>query len=286
VRPRSFLWLTLVCLVISGMAVQQDSPPPPRPNAPEIRPDGYGLAYERPGGGTTTAGPPVDCSWNIFPITGLDGSSDAEATTVRQQGVEEVGPDGRAYRSDPLTGSRMVLYFRSGSDCASGLVWVSTALTARSLIPTLRLELEEVLDLPVPNMSPDPSVGSVVNLGLWVAIKEPGVSSVRLTDGPVWAEGNGQLVGFDVDFGDGNNVSCGGLGVPYPEGSNNADPGPCGHVYRQRSPDGAPFPLTITSRYEVTYRLSNGESGSLGTVSRAATFDYPVIEIVTVGSGR
>jgi hypothetical protein len=270
---------------MSGMAVQQDPPPLPRPHAPEIRPDGYRLAYERPGGGTSTPGTAIDCSWNIFPILASDGESDAEVSVAEQQGVEEVGPGGRAYRSDPLTGSRMVLYFRSGSDCVNGLVWVSTAISARSLIPTLRLELEEVLDLPVPNMSPDPSVGSVVNLGLWVAIEEPGASSVRLTDGPVWAEGNGRLVGFDVDFGDGNSVSCDGLGVPYPEGSNNADPGPCGHVYRQRSPVGAPFQLTITSRYEVTYRLSSGESGSLGIVNRAATFDYPVIEIVTVGSG-
>jgi hypothetical protein len=247
--------------------------------------DGYTIGYVRPGGALVTTGGTIDCRWTLQPVSSVGGNSEAEAELVDQAGVEEVGPDGRAYRTDPATDGRMVLYFRSGSDCVNGLVWVSTAISARSLIPTLRLELEEVLDLPVPNMSPDPSVGSVVNLGLWVAIEEPGASSVRLTDGPVWAEGNGRLVGFDVDFGDGNSVSCDGLGVPYPEGSNNADPGPCGHVYRQRSPVGAPFQLTITSRYEVTYRLSSGESGSLGIVNRAATFDYPVIEIVTVGSG-
>ena len=134
--------------------------------------------------------------------------------------------------------------------------------------------------------NPDPSVGSVVNLGLWLAVQEPGSSDVRLTDGPVWAEASGQHIGFDVAFGDGNSVTCEGLGTPYPEGSNNADPGPCGYVYRQRSPEGVPYQLTITSRYEVTYRLSSGESGSLGVIERAATFDYPVIEIATVGTGR
>jgi hypothetical protein len=257
-----------------------------RPGEPDLTPTGYRIVSERPGGATTTTGAAVDCTWNIFPITATDGHADAEAEVVEQQGVEEVGSDGRAYRTDPVSGARMALYFRTGSACANGLVWVSTALTARSLIPGLRTEITKVLPVPVPNMSPDPSVGSVVNLGLWLAVQEPGSSNVRLTDGPVWAEASGQHIGFDVAFGDGNSVSCDGLGTPYPEGSNNADPGPCGHVYRRRSPEGAPYQLTITSRYEVTYRLSSGESGSLGVIERAATFDYSVIEIATVGTGR
>lgn len=251
----------------------------------EATPTGPRLSYERPGGARVSTGAGVDCRWRLLPIESLDGSSDGDAALVREQGVEEVDSNGRAYRTDPLTGSRMVLYFRSGADCGPGPVWVSTALTARSLLPGLRIEIERVLPLPVPNMSPDPSVGSVVNLGLWLSIEDPGSTSIRLTDGPVWGEADGLLVGFDVDFGDGNSVSCEGLGTPYPEGSNNADPGPCGYVYRQRSPEGVPFQLTITSRYEVIYRLSNGESGSLGVIERAATFGYPVIEIATVGTG-
>lgn len=251
--------------------------------------EGYQLVYERPGGYTTGgSGGVVDCSYTPFPVVASLGEGLAEATVVQQQGVEEIGADGTAYRTDPDSGDRMILRYRSGPDCATnGLVWVSTSLTPESLIPGLRVEITRILPLPVPNMSPMPDVGSYVNLGLWIAIEEPGPQGARITDGPVWAEGTGTLTGFTFDPGDGTApFDCPLTGVPYVEGSQTLDEGPCGYTYTQTSPEGAPFPLTITANYDVTYVLSNGVTGGLGIIARPDSFPYDVDEIQTVGTGR
>ena len=181
----------------------------------------------------------------------------------------------------------MTLYLRSGSDCADGFVWVSDSLTPASLIPGLLIEITRVLPLPVPNISPAPAVGSYVNLGLWIAIEDPGFQGIRITDGPVWAQAQGTLTGFTFDPGDGSEpFDCELTGVPYVEGSQTLDEGPCGYTYTQTSADGAPFPLTITANYDVTYALSDGTSGGFGIIPRADDFPYDVDEIQTVGSDR
>lgn len=252
-------------------------------------PDGFTLSYERPGGYTTGgSGGRVDCTYNLLPIAASIGDGSAEAQVYESQGVEELGPDGVAYRADPASGERMTLYFRSGPDCATvGPVWVSNSLTPESLIPGLRIEITKVLPLPVPNMSPMPDVGSYVNLGLWIAIEDPGPQGVRITDGPVWAEAQGTLTGFTFDPGDGTApFDCPLTGTPYVEGSQSVDQGPCGYTYKQTSPAGAPFPLTITANYEATYTLSNGVSDSFGVIPRPDGFPYDVDEIQTVGSDR
>lgn len=251
--------------------------------------EGFTIYYERPGGYSTGGdGGSFNCTYRLQPVLSSDGSSEAEGGLVESQGVEEVGPGGVAYREDPNGGGRMTLYFRSGPDCATqGPVWVSDSLTPESLIPSLRIEITRILPLPVPNMSPDPSVGSYVNLGLWIAIEDPGAQTIRLSDGPVWAEGTGTLTGFTFDPGDGSEpFDCALTGVPYVEGSQTLDEGPCGYTYTQRSPSGGSFPMTITANYDVTYVLSNGTADGLGIISREDGFPYDVDEIQTVGTGR
>ncbi len=250
-------------------------------------PNSFGISYERPGGYSTgSGGGSFDCTYRLQPIVASAGDGSAEANIVESQGVEEVGPDGVAYRTDPETGDRMTLYYRSGDDCSrQGLVWVADSLTPESLIPGLRIEITEILPLPVPNMSPDPSVGSYVNLGLWLAIEDPGPQTIRLSDGPVWAEGTGTLTGFTFDPGDGSEpFDCELTGVPYEAGSQTFDEGPCGYTYTQTS-DGGTFPMTITSNYDVTYILSNGTADGLGNIPRQELFPYDVDEIQTVGTG-
>ena len=256
--------------------------------APVLTPDGYRLGYERPGGGSTSGsgGGAADCSWRKVPIVvGVSAGANSIATFATAVGVETVDPDGTAHRADPEGGGAMTLYRRSGPDCVDGYVWVSESLTARSLIPGLRDELTKVLPLPVPDMSPTPEAGTVVNLGLWLAITDPGDQGLRLTDGPVWAEGNATVTGFTVDFGNGDSVDCEGLGTPYPVGSEIREEGPCGYTYLHLNPTHDPYTLTITSHYAVTYLLSDGETGNLGVVDRDATFDYQVSEIQIVGTG-
>ena len=52
----------------------------------------------------------------------------------------------------------------------------------------------------------------------------------------------------------------------------------------QRTPDDAPYQMTYTITYDLTWSTSNGGSGSLGTFDRSSTFDYDVDEIQTVGT--
>ena len=266
-------------------------PPPARPQQDvELTPDGFRLGYERPGGGSTSGsggGRAVDCSWRRVPISpGVSAGANSVATFATAVGVETIDRDGTAHRADPEGGGQMTLYTHIGADCPPGdFVWVSESLTARSLIPGLRIELTKILPLPVPDMSPTPEAGTVVNLGLWLAITDPGDQGLRLTDGPVWAEGNATVIGFTVDFGNGDSVDCEGLGTPYPVGSEIREEGPCGYTYLHLNPTHDPYTLTITSHYAVTYLLSDGETGNLGVVDRDATFDYQVSEIQIVGTG-
>ncbi|MEL6890838.1 MAG: hypothetical protein AAFP84_04535 [Actinomycetota bacterium] len=215
-------------------------------------------------------------------VIGDAGRLDNVLTGLEQlDGVTVEGT--RAYRD--IGGERHLLYSKAGSDCVYGLVWVSTALDPTDALPALRDSIERVLPLPSPNMSPAPDVGSYVNLGLWVAVEDPGVTTDRATLGPVWAEGSGTLVSIEVDPGDGSEpFVCDGVGVPIVD-VNIKEEGPCGHTYLQSSPNDDPYRLSITSVYEVTYRLSNGVTGSLGEVRRSESWDYDVDELQTLGTG-
>ena len=135
-------------------------------------------------------------------------------------------------------------------------------------------------------MSPAPEIGSVVNLGLWFAIDDPGVTTARASLGNAWAEVQGSFDSVSIDPGDGSPpITCDGFGTPYPEGSNDPAEGPCGHTYLQRTPDDQPHQMTYTITYALTWTTSAGGSGTLGTFDRAVTFDYDIDEIQTVGTG-
>jgi len=249
--------------------------------------DGYVVTtYRR--GEQQSFGSPVDCSYAVQTL-GIDSiDSSGTRSVIASAGVERIDDNGIGYRSGADGEADLKLLFRSGADCTDGLIWVSTGLTAASLLPALTQRLERTLPLPVPNISPDPSIGSFANLGLWVAIDDPGVIIDRLTDGPVWAEARATLTGFRIDYGVEDAFDeCTGTGTPYPEGSNDPDEGPCGYTYTQRSPDDSPYQITITSHYDVTYTLSAGDPGTLGTIDRASTpIAYDVDEVQVIGTGR
>jgi hypothetical protein len=154
------------------------------------------------------------------------------------------------------------------------------------LIPGASARARARLPRPVPNMSPAPEIGSVVNLGLWFAIEDPGVTSARATLGTAWAQVQGTFASVSIDPGDGSApITCDGFGTPYPEGSQDPDEGPCGHTYTERTPDDQPNQMTYTITYDLTWSTSDGGSGSLGTFDRSVTFDYDIDEIQTIGTG-
>ncbi|HSP30314.1 MAG TPA: hypothetical protein VLN74_17315, partial [Ilumatobacteraceae bacterium] len=83
------------------------------------------------------------------------------------------------------------------------------------------------------------------------------------------------------DMGNGDVVSCDGPGTAIVD-TDTLDEGPCGYTYRQSSPDDAPFVMTVTATWAVTYQSSDG-SGSVGSVNRTASVDYNVDDIPTRG---
>ncbi len=58
--------------------------------------------------------------------------------------------------------------------------------------------------------------------------------------------------------------------------------GPCGYTYRASSPEDAPFELSVTATWDVSYR-SSGPSGAAGSIDRTLNVAYDVDEIQTVG---
>lgn len=225
-----------------------------------------------PGSNPPPSAPPTygpTCTWTA--VTEWDGDSD----------LADIG--GQVANEDGQLG----WIRRCGNN--EDFVWVTPSIDPVSLIPGAADRARRLLPLPTPDMSPAPDVGSVVNLGLWFAIIDPvtapGSTTARASVGNAWAEVTGSFSQVSIDPGTGDPpVTCDGFGVPYPQGANDPDQGPCGYTYRQRSPDGAPYQLTYTITYDLTWRTSDGQSGTLSPVTLAAPFDYVVLEIQTVGT--
>ncbi len=165
-------------------------------------------------------------------------------------------------------------------------MWVPVAVDVEELIDGAVAQVSRQLPVPASDINPDPADGAYVNLGLWLAVIDPGVTTARVSVGSVWAQGRGVLAGFSVDFGNGDVVDCDGIGVRiedvYPD-YDTYEEGPCGYTYRASSPEDDPYQVTITSTYDVTYTTSTGRSGTAGIVERSVTVDYDIDELQTVG---
>ncbi|MFK8023924.1 MAG: hypothetical protein AB8G26_08170 [Ilumatobacter sp.] len=165
--------------------------------------------------------------------------------------------------------------------------WVIEAVDPTEFIDDAANRARAQLPLPVPVQSPAPDVGSVVNLGLWISIDDPGVTTARAAAAGVWAEVTGRFAGFSVDPGDGTApFACDEFGVAYEEGTNNPEQGPCGHTYLQPTPEASPHTVTYTISYDLTWRVSDGRTGVLGTFDRSYSFPFDINEIQTVGTGN
>jgi hypothetical protein len=139
-------------------------------------------------------------------------------------------------------------------------------------------------DIPLPGLdiNPRPEVGSVVNVGLWLAVNDPGAVSAVAEVGPVWASVTARFTGTTWDMGNGDVVQCAGLGMPYPVGSNTFEQGPCGYTYTEQPPiDG--YTVTVTGHWEVQLVTSDGVNQMLDPIETPYSFPYDVDEIVTVG---
>ncbi|RLE26180.1 MAG: hypothetical protein DRJ50_01475 [Actinobacteria bacterium] len=187
--------------------------------------------------------------------------------------VAELGPDGEVMRLG---------WWKVCPGSESQFVWVAPTVDIQVLIDGAAARARAATPVPVPNINPSPEAGSFVNLGLWLAIDDPGVTAARVDLGGQWAQVRAVLTGFDVDFGNGDMISCEALGTPI-EDVDTVEEGPCGYTYRLSSPEDEPYLVTFTSTYAVTYTTSTGRSGALGPLSRSTSFAYDIDEVQTVG---
>jgi hypothetical protein len=230
-------------------------------------------AYDPPGG--TPAG--VTCEWTTA-VTYT-----RQSVTVRGDFTERF-IDTNRYRFQESTGDAWIYTNYRCSDGTGGSDWRLTNPDPAVLIPGAYDDAVAVLFRPSPALSP--VFRGVVNLGMWLAVEPPARSpfTERAEANDVWAEVTATLTGTTFDMGTGEApISCDGFGDPIPASAKNdiaASP-ICGYTYTDN--DEAPYTITITSRWEFTYELSNGVTGTLDAVDLSSTVDYDVIEIQTVG---
>ncbi len=213
--------------------------------------------------------------------TAADGWDPADYGDITQSGyVFAATADGGVVRTFPDGRSEQV-FARECPDGVGGFTWVDTSITVDDVIDDAVGRAKRAVPAPTLDLSPSPEAGGIVNLGLWLALAPPDPVTVRAEAGSLWAEATVTLASTTWDMGNGDTVVCDGAGTPIVD-TESVDEGPCGYTYRQSSPDDAPFVLTVTATWAVTYRSSAG-SGSVGTLDRTASVDYDVDEIQTVG---
>ncbi len=153
------------------------------------------------------------------------------------------------------------------------------------LVPDALARARSLLPAPQPNINPAADAGGIVNLGMWLAIDDPGSTTARATLANAWAEVTAQITSITVDFGNGDTVTCDGVGTPIPDTAwDSLDQGPCGYTYRESSPDDSPYDMTVTATHRVNWTTSDGRAGTLSPIDRRVTIAYDVDEVQTVGT--
>lgn len=183
------------------------------------------------------------------------------------------------------------LYQRRCPGQPPGWVWVpddaAEPVNVQALVEEAYDTVTRRLPNPSMNMNPDPSVGGIVNIGLWLAVDDPGLVSATASVGPVWATVNAQYQSTTWSMGTGDIVECDGLGTPIVDTST-VEQGPCGYTYEWPSApeysgtDDLAYHASVSGRWVITYATSTGLSGSFDPIDRVAEFMYQVREIQTV----
>jgi hypothetical protein len=171
-----------------------------------------------------------------------------------------------------------------GGGAADPFYWAPAAIDPVDLVPDALSRVSAQLAAPTPAINPDVTAGGIVNLGMWLAIDDPGTTTARAALAGVWAQVTATATSLEIDLGNGDTMTCDGLGTPIPDDAlDSVDQGPCGYTYRQSSPDDDPYQLSITAVYDIDWTTSSGASGGLADIRRTVTLDYDVDEIQTIG---
>jgi hypothetical protein len=137
------------------------------------------------------------------------------------------------------------------------------------------------IPLPALNISPPPDAGVPAQLGIWLAVDDPGQVNAFAEVGPVWASVTARFTGVTWNMDNGDVVECAGVGTPYPMGSGTYEQGPCGYTYT-RPGDAGVRRISAIGHWQVQLITSDGEDRMLDPIDRTFEFDYAVYEIVTV----
>lgn len=224
-------------------------------------------------------GPTQPCRW--VAATAADGWDPGDYGNIAASGYTFAeGPDGGVVRTFP-DGRTEQVFARSCPDGVDGFTWVDTSITVQDVIDDAVDRASSAVPQPSLDVSPAPEAGGIVNLGLWLALTGQDPVTVRAEAGSLWAEATATLTSTSWDMGNGDVVACDGVGTPIVD-PDTLEQGPCGYTYRSPSPADAPYRMTVTATWTVTYRSSGGP-GTAGTVTRASSVDYDVDEIQTIG---
>jgi hypothetical protein len=89
--------------------------------------------------------------------------------------------------------------------------------------------------------------------------------------------------------GDGGSVTCAGPGMPYPVGDPNppAQSPTCGHAFTRSSTGfpGGVYPLTAQVSWQISWQASNGQTGTLPSLTTSATAQVRVVEVQALVTG-
>jgi hypothetical protein len=233
--------------------------------------------------GATPRGPV--CWWTKSLFNAFDPALANLPTEIVETGTDGwyFDPATSHYVAEPGPGIE-TLYYVQCPGTGGRYLWVppTEEIDRGAAISAAYAEMYDDIPGPTLNMNPRPEVGSVVNVGLWLAVDDPGEVSAVAEIGPYWAVTTAHFDGMTWEMGNGDVVDCSGIGVPYPEGANTFDQGPCGYTYtEQPPPDG--YTITVTGGWSVQLQTSDGTSNALEPVAMAHSFAYDVNEIVTVG---
>jgi hypothetical protein len=237
-----------------------------------------GAVYSIGGGG------PV-CTW-VLDTRGDSGEVEDGATAV---------PDTATVVADqsvvvPINGIPHYVYTVTCPGRAGYKQFVPVDLDADDLIAELTDVVRSRLQLPVPDINPTAESNGIVNLGLWLAVEPQTIDPITAQAGPaVWITVTPTLTATTYDFGNGDQVTCEGTGIPirdvHPDLDVIEQSPTCGYTYRQSSPEDDPYQLTITTTWELPYTSSDG-TGRIDPLDMNLTIDYDVDEIQTLGTNN
>jgi hypothetical protein len=191
-----------------------------------------------------------------------------------------------------IGGSKPVLYARV---CTDGTVidwqWFAAPDQAASLAAT-RDEVRRRLPLPRPVLSPDPSVGLVVQVATWFAVPAAQWVPVRATASALGATVTVTATPDALTFNPGDGaapISCAGPGPSFdPSAPTPAEPPACSYIYRDASsaaPGGHGRLASLSVRWQVAWTASNGQTGTLDPLVTTTSITAVVREYQALEQG-